>query len=104
MRTTFFEMSARIGFDVQDLKTAVEGGKGQGQGHPSPNLMHAADRFFFCCTGVCNHVVATTVCTTECVHTLRVARTVPLVALHPLRAHWLRHTSRCGHTTFGFKV
>ena len=89
------------------MYNTVGSGEGQGQRHPWPNTLHAAGSIVsvvlidisYVVQGVRTRVVAAIVCTTECVHALRVARTVPLVALHTLLAHCLRHTSRCGHTT-----
>ena len=81
--------------------------KGKASATRGPNTLHAAASIVsvvlidisYVVQGFRTSVVAAIVCTTECVHTLRVARTVPLVALHTLLAHCLRHTSRCGHTT-----
>ena len=102
-----FKVSHQRHVRNQDVYSMVEGGKGQGQRHPSPNTLHAAGSIVsvvlidisFVVQEFRTSVVAAILWTTGCVHTLRVARTVPLVALHTSLAHCLRHASRCSHTT-----
>ena len=80
----------------QDVCSAVGGGKGQGQRHPSPSILHADGSivslvlidFAFVVQGVRTHVVATTVCTTGgCAHTSRRTRISFGCTLHSCSEH-----------------